>query len=282
MLSPEMYETIPDELSFLINETQAWVISEIAAGLRESEDLIPKSEWMLLRINMIREFDTNFKKELAKMSAMSLSEIDEIFEKAASYANVYDKRLFDEKGIPFVEYKNNAWLQQITQATAEQSKGTFKNLTRTVGFTTSKGEFLPPREYFTQKLSEAEFEVATGVTTYNEAIKRTVRELVDSGMKSVEYPYANPRRVETSVRANILTGVSNLSGEVAWKNIETLGLTIVETTAHHNARPDHVVWQGKRFALNGSISDIREKAQARYEEDKGVQAMRKAEERIKQ
>ena len=30
------------------------------------------------------------------------------------------------------------------------------------------------------------------------------------------------------------------------------GTDLVETTAHHGARPDHAVWQGKVFSVSGT------------------------------
>lgn len=260
MIDVELYNTIPNELSEIINTTQSWILMEIAKQLRRSGEFIPTTEWMLERLNAIQTFDVDYRKELSNMSKLSLKEIDRIFEKAAISAYTFDKKLFDAKGIPFVPYEKNAFLQQITQAMSKQSQGTFKNLTKTVGYTAKDGKFLKPRDYFTRKLSEAEFQVVSGVMSYDQVIKHTVRELVDSGLRTVEYPHARPRRIETVVRANILTGISNLSGEIAWKNIETLGLTVIETTAHHNARPDHVLWQGKRFALNGAVAEVRARA----------------------
>ena len=261
MLTPEFYEKTPNDLSRLINKMQNWTLQQIAARINRLNKLNASSDYQLMRLAEIQEFDNDLKAQIAEMTGKSFAEIERIFEQAVIETNLSDKHLFNIARIPYVPYHENAFLQQITRAMAEQTKSEFTNLTRSIGFKTYEGDYLPARDYFIRKLDEVTTQVSTGVSDYNSAIRRVVNEMVGSGIRTVEYP-GRTIRIESAVRAAVLTGVSQLADKVTWKNIEDLGVEIVETTAHGTARDTHIPWQGRRFALNGTVDEVLSKVDA--------------------
>jgi hypothetical protein len=277
MLAPGYIEAVPAELERLIRTAEALLLQDIARRISEYGRLTETAQYKYERMLAIRLFDTAYKDAILIMTDKSMVEIDRLFEAAARESHSFHVKDYLRKGIPFVEYKDNDLLQQFTRAAANETQGTFKNLTRTVGYTTSRGEFIAPREYFTRKLSEASTQVALGATTYDEAIKHTVKELAASGLKSVEYPYAKPWSLVAGVRTNVLTSVGALAAQIEDYNGEQLGMTLVETTAHTTSRESHQPWQGRRFSTGGSIADMRRRAEEIREADAGVRAMRRAE-----
>jgi hypothetical protein len=224
-------------------------------------------------------FDGELKRRLAEMTSKSLAEIERIFNDAALLSYEFHKPDYNRKEMPFVPINENKVIQQITNGYKNQAITDFKNLTQTVGFTTKEGKFLSPRNFFTNRLSQASFNVSSGIMDYNAAIKRTVRELRDSGLKQVEYPHAKPYSLVTSVRMNVLTSIGQLSGAIEDYNGEQLGFNLVETSAHTSSRESHRSWQGRRFSIggDGTIADMRRRVKEVREADAGVRAMRKAE-----
>jgi hypothetical protein len=246
---------------------------------------------LLLHLKM---FNTDIKKKLADMTRKGEAEISRIIDEAADESHSIHLRNYQRRGMEYVPFKENRVLQQIAHGYAQQTRQSFKNITRTVGFTTQDGFFLPWRDYFTDTLSKAAPRVALGATTYDEEIKRVVRTLAASGLKSetiigpdgrpyqaggVEYPYAAPWSVAASVRANVLTSIGALSGEIELFNGEALGMKHVEVSAHNQARPGHQVWQGRIYALNMSVEQLKKRYEDIREADAGARAMRRAERR---
>jgi hypothetical protein len=136
--------------------------------------------------------------------------------------------------------------------------------------------------------------VALGATTYDAEIKSIVKNLAASGLKSetiigpdgrpyqaggVEYPYAAPWSVAASVRANVLTSIGALSGEIELFNGEALGMRYVEVSAHNQARPGHAAWQGRIYDTGMSAEQLKRQYERIREADAGARAMRRAERR---
>lgn len=256
MLQPSAYETLPLKVSRQINSLSNWTIQDIARRINAAQKITATADYQLYRLHDIKEFDEAFKSELAIATGSTISEIEALFIEAAKEAHAWDKAIYEAQGVTFVPYERNPLLQQMVRAQAAQTRGTFENLTRTTGFRNAKGEFMQPREYFTRTLDNVTTQVSQGVRTYDEAIKSAVKEMVDSGLRSVDYESGRTDKLEVAVRRAVLTGIHQLAGQVTWNNIDQLGCTLVETSAHATARPEHQVWQGKRFALNGSVSEI--------------------------
>lgn len=67
--------------------------------------------------------------------------------------------------------------------------------------------------------------------------------------------------LETAVKTNILTGVSQTCGEMQLQRAKEMGCDLMELSAHSDSRPSHQEWQGKIVSLSGregylSLDDI--------------------------
>ncbi len=82
------------------------------------------------------------------------------------------------------------------------------------------------------------------------ALKRAVKELKNSGLRTVDYASGVSTRVEVAARRAIMTGISQLSAKVTEDNMELLDTEYVEVTWHAGARPEHQPWQGRVYHWN--------------------------------
>jgi len=255
MISPESYEVLPLKVSNLLFDVQNKIIADVARRINRMNKLSSTSEYQLDRLSEIKQFETNYRQELSTATGRTLIEIERLYEDAAQEAYIYDERLFEAKGIPMVPYSENLWLQQITQSMANQTKEEFTNLTQTIGFRGETGEFLKLRDFFVKKLDETEFIVSTGAMSYDQAIKDVVREMVESGLRTVKYEKRTDS-VEVATRRAVMTGMGQISAQVSIKNITDLGVKHVQVSWHSTARTgeginNHAGWQGFIYALNG-------------------------------
>ena len=87
----------------------------------------------------------------------------------------------------------------------------------------------------------------SGVVDYNTAIKDTLNELGDSGLRVV-YESGYSRRLDSAVRQNILDGTSQLNQEILSILGNDFNSDGVELSTHLDCAPDHLPIQGRQFS----------------------------------
>lgn len=99
---------------------------------------------------------------------------------------------------------------------------------------------------------------AQAVTEYNQGasqrvvMERAVRRLADEGMDVIDYRSGVKSPIDVAVRRHIVTQTNQSATSMTSKRLEEMGHTLVMTSAHFGARPDHAAWQGKAFSRGGA------------------------------
>ena len=207
--------------------------------------------------------------ELSRLSGKSIKDIEEAFDLVAeenvAFAEVYAKA----KNMEFVDYKDNEQLKRLVKGIAGETNATFKNLskTRAIGFVLKdkygKKTFKNLRDTYIDLIDEAVFNVEIGVSDYQSAMRSVIKQLADSGVKiheeKVGYPSGYNRRIDSSVRQNVLTGVRKINITTQKIVGRQFGADGVEISAHSPCAEDHLFLQGKQFSnkefkkLNASL-----------------------------
>lgn len=281
MIDPEILDAIPEDITRLYHEFVNWTYADIARRLKKAGGWTPTSIYQLQTLQQSnimesQDFEADYKKRLQELLRKSNAEIDALFAQAADEAYGYDKDLFTATGKPFLPLSQNPRLQQIVHAAVQQTKleiGTLTN-SRALKVMTSYGKYQPLPKFFSQTLDNVTYQVASGVTSYNEAIKRAVDEMIQGrlvngvreggGIRVVRYesPGKRPvnRRIEGVVRANVLTAVAQMAGQISASNIVELDARHAWVSAHTGARigkgggfgdiTNHLEWQGRIYSIS--------------------------------
>lgn len=207
--------------------------------------------------------------ELAEISGKSIKDVQQAFDLVAkenvAFAEVYAKA----KNKEFIDYENNEQLKRLVKGIAGETNATFKNIanSRMVGFvlkdTNGKKIFKNLKDTYNDLIDEAVFLVTTGTSDYQSAMRGVIKELANSGVKvheeKVGYPSGYNRRIDSSVRQNVLTGVRQVNLEVQKQVGRQYGANGIEISAHSPCAEDHLFLQGKQFSnaefkkLNASL-----------------------------
>ena len=207
--------------------------------------------------------------ELSELSGKSIKDIRESFDLVAeenvAFAEVYAKA----KNMEFVDYKDNDQLKRLVKAIAGETNATFKNISnaKAIGFvlkdTNGNKIFKNLKDTYIDLIDEAVFNAEVGVKDYQSAMRGVIKQLADSGVKiheeKVGYPSGYNRRIDSSVRQNVLTGVRQLNLEVQKMVGREFGSDGVEISAHSPCAEDHLPIQGKQYSnaefkkLNASL-----------------------------
>lgn len=207
--------------------------------------------------------------ELSKLSGKSIKDIEKAFDLVAeenvAFAEVYAKA----KNMEFVDYKDNDQLKRLVKGIAGETNATFKNISRAkaVGFVLKDENgnkiFKDLKKTYNDLIDEAVFNVTTGTTDYQSAMRGVMKQLADSGVKiheeKVGYPSGYNQRIDSAVRQNVLTGVRQVNIETQKMVGRQFGADGVEISAHSPCAEDHLPIQGKQYSnaefkkLNASL-----------------------------
>ena len=211
-----------------------------------------------------REID-KIMEDLEKASQLSRKDLEELLEIAAEenieFANVY----YEAKGMDKVSYKDSKQFQDIVKSVEKTTQGVFANLSNTTAIKLLKdngeGYLKGIREAYEDVIDRCVLAVATGQTNYQKAMYDTIKQLANSGVRKIyydnvgkkrpdgiiiKYPYS--RRLDSSVRQNILDGVRQVNIGIQEQVGKEFGSNGVEISAHSPCAEDHIFIQGKQYS----------------------------------
>ena len=119
----------------------------------------------------------------------------------------------------------------------------------TVDMGGGKKAFTPLSQYYQTYLDRACMDIVTGSFDYNTVLRRVVKELSTSGLRTIDYASGYSNRAPVAARRAIMTGVSQLSAQINEMVARDLGTDTYEVTWHAGHRPSHW-WGGNIYTMD--------------------------------
>lgn len=244
MLPPSTLDRMPDAFVALWQGVEDEILKDIARRIAKTGTITETANWQLWRYQQTEALRSDVVKLLAKYSGKSDTAIRQLLLQAATEAMEREDAIYYHYGLEPTPFEESAALNNLLDAGARQTAGTWKNLTATTANTVT-GQF-------ERTLDAAWAKVSTGAFDYKTAVKQAVDSLAD-GMKFVTYPTGHKDSIEVAARRAILTGVNQTAGKLQVARADEMGVEFFETTAHGGARPSHAEWQGRQFHRGGAV-----------------------------
>lgn len=244
MLPPSYLDQMPDAFVQLWQQVEEQILQDVARRIGKMDKVTATANWQLWRYQQTEALRNDVVKLLAKYSGKSDAAIRQLLLQAATEAMEREDAIYYHYDLEPTPFEDSATLNNLLDAGARQTAGTWKNLTATTANTVT-GQF-------ERTLDAAWAKVSTGAFDYKTAVKQTVDSLAD-GMKFVTYPTGHQDSIEVAARRAVLTGVNQTTGKLQVARMDEMGCEFVETTAHGGARPSHAEWQGRRFHRGGAV-----------------------------
>ena len=244
MLPPSYLDRMPDAFVQLWQQVEEQILQDIARRIAKTGTITETANWQLWRYQQTEALRNDVVKLLAKYSGKSDAAIRQLLLQAATEAMEREDAIYYHYGLEPTPFEESPALNNLLDAGARQTAGTWKNLTATTANTVT-GQF-------ERTLDAAWAKVSTGAFDYKTAVKQTVDSLAD-GMKFVTYPTGHQDSIEVAARRAILTGVNQTAGKLQVARADEMGVEFFETTAHGGARPSHAEWQGRQFHRGGAV-----------------------------
>ena len=195
----------------------------------------------------------DIEKAIRKTARISEKKLNELFDDVIAKNRKYYTEVIDMAGLTQPETLVDA---ATIDAIRRQTLDEFHNITASMGFLVDNGRtMLPPAKAYQHSLDAAVMEIQSGAISYNEAIKRSIKELAESGLKTVSYESGHVDSVDTAIRRAVMTGVNQLNRKFSEQSMDFLQTDLVEVSAHSGARDidgpkgfeNHKRFQGKIY-----------------------------------
>lgn len=253
------FDTLLEKYFNRYNRYNVKVLEMIGNAIKKFDGINPTTAH---RIAQELKYGTDLNKlvqEIKKITNLTVDDIHETFDIIAKQNLDFAETYYKAKNKEFIDYKNNIALKRLVNAIANNTAEEMINISNTkmLGFVfkTKDGEtiFKDLKTTYYDVIDEAVFNITTGVDDYKSAMRRTIKQLADSGVRIYEdkliWESGYNRRIDSSVRMNVLEGarrVFNDTEEQIGKEIDADG---VEISAHLNCAEDHLDYQGMQYTI---------------------------------
>ena len=256
MLTPEYLLLISeggeDIAEYLHGYTIQRIIDRIIARLDHGDDyrLTASDKWQIEVLQEAGYLLEDIQKEISQKTGLMLTEIQEAMEDAGVKAMEYDDSIYRAAGLSPKPLEQSPHLIRLMQSTYEATGGDWRNFAGTFADAAQKT--------FIRACDEAYMKVASGATSYSQALVEAVEAIAKDGVE-VTYPTGHTDTIETATLRCIRTGVSQATGRIQMARMEEMDWDTILTSAHVGARPgdggpngtNHIWWQGRFFSRTG-------------------------------
>lgn len=251
---PESLDALPEELAELFRGLEDALLIDICSRLKAADGF---NEATVQDIKALRSHGISIdeiKKEINKTTGISEKKLDELLSDVVKRNQQYYTELIDISGVT----KPDVLVDLTTiDAIKRQTMDEMRNITRTMAFVLDGGRtVLEPHKAFTWACDSAVLKVQSGAVSYNQAIDDAVKQLADSGIRTVDYESGTRNQVDTAIRRAVMSGVSQVCAKYTEQSADYLDTHYYEVSAHAGARDkpgdspwsSHKEWQGKIYS----------------------------------
>ena len=258
MLNSNQEEQLVQLLIDRINALNEDILEIIGNRIKEIGEMTPTQ---VHQINQMLMYNTDIDRiiqKLAEVSGMNVNDIYSLFEYSAKTNQDFARQFYRARGISYIPYAQNKVLKDQVRAIAEITAREYANISRTsaIGYTIKDLDgnitFKDISSVYKDTIDKAILNVSQGKTTYQQEMRKAIKQIGQSGLKTIDYESGRSVRLDSAIRQNTLEGLRTLTNQIQEQFGEEFGADGVEVSHHINSAPDHIdTVDGKQFSLNG-------------------------------
>lgn len=258
MLNNEQEEKLVQILIDRINALNEDILTIIGNRIKQIGELTPTQVHQIKQMLMYDTDINTIVQKLAEVTNMNVNDIYNMFEYSAKTNQDFAKQFYKARRISYIPYAQNKALKEQIRAIAKITAKEYANMSRTsaIGYTVKdlKGNLVFKDISSTYKdiIDKAILNVGQGKTTYQQEMRNAIKQIGQSGLKTIDYESGRSVRLDSAIRQNTLEGLRTLTNQIQEQFGEEFGADGVEVSHHINSAPDHIdTVDGKQFSLNG-------------------------------
>lgn len=258
MIDEKKLDLILERFYNRFNKYNTKVLKKLGEVIKQFEGLTPSQAHVLAQELKYSTNVNELLRELSQISEKSIKDIEDLFEYVANENVEVAEQYYRIANKRYVPFKENDALRRLVYSIERETDSLFTNLSRSqnIGFSLRDKNgnmyYKPLRDVYNDLIDEAVYNVSIGVKDYQSAMRNVIRQLADSGVKiheeKVAYESGYNRRIDSSVRQNVLTGIRKINIGVQEQVGYELGANGVEISAHSPCADDHLFINGQQFS----------------------------------
>ena len=258
MLNNNQEEQLVQLLIDRINALNEDILEIIGNRIKEIGEMTPTQVHQIIQMLMYNTDIKEIIEKLAEASGMNVNDIYSLFEYSAKTNQDFARQFYRARGISYIPYAQNKVLKEQVRAIAEITAREYANISRTsaIGYTIKDLDgnitFKDISSTYKDIIDKAILNVGQGKTTYQQEMRKAIKQIGQSGLKTIDYESGRSVRLDSAIRQNTLEGLRTLTNQIQEQFGEEFGADGVEVSHHINSAPDHIdTVDGKQFSLNG-------------------------------
>lgn len=245
MLNNEQEEKLVQILIDRINALNEDILTIMGNRIKQIGELTPTQVHQIQQMLMYdTDIDTIVKK-LAEVTNMNINDIYNMFEYSAKTNQDFAKQFYKARGISYIPYAENKALKEQIRAIAKITAKEYANISRTsaIGYTVKdlKGNlvFKDISSAYKDIIDKAILNVGQGKTTYQQEMRNAIKQIGQSGLKTIDYESGRSMRLDSAIRMNTLGGLRKLNNQVQEQFGEEFDYNMIQISHHTAPAVDH-------------------------------------------
>ena len=226
------------------------IMTDIVRRIRENGEITAAADWQITRLIQLGMAMEEITAAINEALGAAENITDTLFSNIIEAGYARDNNLYKAIGKVQIPFNENAPLQQMISAVTAQTNETMHNITQSLGFAQRGADgrisFTPIADYYQKTLDNAMLDISSGAFDYNTVLNRTVKEMTNSGLRTVDYATGWINRVPVAARRAVMTGMNQLTAKKNEQDAEELHTNWFEISWHSGARPSHW-WGGRQY-----------------------------------
>lgn len=252
-MTPEQKAKLPLQIEKMFYDLQDRIFADIVRRIKKTGQITSTADYQIQKLRILGNSTEFIEQEIKRLLNASDPEMWKLYDKVANWEYVRYKDAYEQINGNFVPLEDNEMVQGWSQAIIKQTNNEIRNITQSLGMSVSVGggkvAFTPLAEYYQKYLDRACLDIVTGAFDYNTVLRRVVKEMTESGIRSVNYASGWNNRVPVAARRAVMTGVSQLSAQINEMIAKDLKTDQYEVTWHSGHRPSHW-WGGNIYTMD--------------------------------
>lgn len=255
MLSEDSIENLVQPLIERQETLNTYVVNTIADRIKRIGQLSAKD---VKRLQILVELGADIRKinaELARITELQVKDIKGLIKTVAVDSYIDAKPLYDYRHKSYVPFEKNTPLQRLVTAIGNATTKEYVNISKSkaVGFLIGdvgnrrRLTFKSIDKTYRQVVDEAIQLSQGGILDYKTAIRRTLKQLSDSGVRRLSWESGYTQRLDTAVRRNVMDGIHAIQQAMEDEIGKQIGADAKELSVHQNSALDHEPIQGHIF-----------------------------------
>lgn len=256
-MTPEQKGALPLRVEKLFYELQDRIFSDVVRRIQKTGEITSTADYQINKLLILGNSTEFVEQEIKRLTGKTDPEVWGIYDEVSNWEYVRYEDAYQQINGSFVPLEDNVQIRQWAQAVIDQTNGEIENITQSLGMTVDMGAgrkaFTPLSQYYQKYLDQACMDIVTGAFDYNTVLRRVVKGMTASGLKTIDYASGYSCRASVAARRAVLTGVSQLSAHINEQVAKDLGTDTYEVTWHAGHRPSHW-WGGNVYTKQELVS----------------------------